>query len=62
VDEATQQLIISVESLKLKVKALEDAIVNLTGFTKLTGEDRVVFERKVEPEIKPVTETVKVEA
>jgi hypothetical protein len=51
VDETTEQLIITVESLKLKVNALEDAITNLTGFSKLHGDgtERVVFERKTEP-------------
>jgi hypothetical protein len=51
VDEDTKQLIVTVESLKLKVAALEDALINLTGFTKLHGDgtERVVFERKTEP-------------
>jgi hypothetical protein len=52
VDKPTEQLIVAVESLKLRLSALEEAVINLSGFSK--PDDRVVFERKVEPVVKEV--------
>lgn len=52
-DETTADLITLVESLKLRVCALEDALLNLAGFTKVADDNsqqgRIVFEPKQSP-------------
>lgn len=54
-NESIADIITLVESLKLRVCALEDALVNLQGFTKVTEDNsqqgRIIFERKQPPTI-----------